>query len=411
MTVALVGIMSAASIALYNTSLNDARFDATYKEMLQIRKALIGDLENTTVEGERIRFGMLGDIGVVPTTGDGLAAINSKPASYAAWAIDNNTSKLGLGWNGPYIVTSSNIDFLQDAWGTDYQYFADTPVPVLISCGSDKQCQIGGQGTAQDIEVTLPLSLRTASVRGQITTSGSVYEGAAQVTIYYPTISAGVTGVLRSVTTTADSEGAFNFTNIPFGIRSLKVSVPSVANDILDMSPVTITVDNPNFLVPNNILQINPQNSSSNCNTVGNVEVVPGSVSKEDSLNRVNFQLEIDESFAIKTLTMITSRSITNQAPKQVQQISIGGVVYGCRRPLGGVFDRTFNTLSCNTAGQRYIDLNSSPQHTLNKNWGIAAGGSTAVDAFIQFNDSTSSGLFTYIDITLGCDVVRISGW
>src|SRR6478609_5004539 len=87
MVIVLVGVLGAGSLSIFNNTLDEAKFDATYKEMLQIRKALIGDLENTSVEGERIRFGYLGDLGAVPNDSQGLRALYSQPTSVSGYGV------------------------------------------------------------------------------------------------------------------------------------------------------------------------------------------------------------------------------------------------------------------------------------------------------------------------------------
>ena len=415
MTIALVGILGGVSIGLFDSSLDEARFDATYKEMLQLRKTILGDLENTTVEGERIRFGFLGDVGSIPTSAQGLAAVYSQPASLSLWSIDA-TSKLGVGWNGPYIVSSTNVDYAKDAWGRNYIYVATATVPYILSYGSDGV--VGGTGSAQDIQIDLPLSLRTATIYGQITQSGSVYEGDAYVQVFYPSSTATVSS--QSVTLSSGNAGQFTFSSIPFGVRTVKIQIPNSTSPVMTMGPVTFAVDNQNYVLPSNILEVNPLMSDANCNTIANLNYVPGTMNNDTSNNKVSFRLKVNKSFATKTL--YTSNDLVNGgATSRLEQVGIGGIVYGCNGIvdliLYGGGSRKFSQCELTCLGFMvgstcigfwvdigYVTLNTYPNLTLGSTWGIPAG--SEVEAFMKFNTTTSS--MDWIDMRIGCDLIRI---
>ncbi|MEZ4814165.1 MAG: type II secretion system protein GspG [Bdellovibrionota bacterium] len=406
MTISLMAVLSTVSISMFNSSLDEAKFDATYKEMLQLRKAIIGDLENTTVEGERVRFGYLGDMGGLPPMSFGLAMLNTKPVSTPAYAIDS-TSKLGVGWNGPYISSTEVGDYLQDAWGNDYIYRTDTTIPFISSLGSD--AAVGGEGTAQDIQVDLPLSIRTATVHGQITSSGSVMETPAHVEIFYPDGSGALTS--QEVTLSESDAGQFTFNNIPFGVRTLKIQIPSETSPVLTLGPVTFAVDDENYVIRSNALEVNPAASDANCNSVSNFSYVPGSFYNDTDNNKVYFNLKVKNSISTRNIYTFNNGAGSSSATS-LEQIGIGGVVYGCKGVLdiiayGGI-DRKFN--ECARAwfiiwyDLGYVDLNSNSNLTLNSSWGIAAGDN--VQAFMKFAGSTAS--LSWIDLRLGCDLIRI---
>jgi general secretion pathway protein G len=77
------------------------------------------------------------DVGVYPTTEEGLAALNVQPAGVA-------------GWNGPYIKDENGI---RDPWGRTYEYRAPSQRPGhsfdIVSLGADGK--IGGEGDNADI--------------------------------------------------------------------------------------------------------------------------------------------------------------------------------------------------------------------------------------------------------------------
>lgn len=413
MTISLVGILTVASVSMFDASLNEARFDATYKEMLQLRKALIGDLENTTIEGDRIRFGFLGDMGGLPPMGLGLAMLNTKPISTPLYVLDN-TSKLGAGWNGPYISSSEDEDYLTDAWGRNYIYRTDTAVPYILSFGADGA--VGGEGVNQDIQVDIPLSIRVSTVHGQITTSGSILETPAHVEIFYPDGS----GVLTSQTVnlTLADEGRFSFSNIPFGVRTIKVQIPNAVSPSVTLGPVTFAVDDQNYFLRSNALEVNPQATNANCNTISNLTYEEGTFFNDVDNNKAVFQINVRNSFATRNI-YTTNNGAGPTSSLNLEQLGIGGVVYGCSDIVDLIFyggvDRKFNQCAtttcciipiilCVSCSAGYVNLNTHPNLTLNSTWGIPSG--ERINAFMKFASSTAS--LTHIDLQIGCDLIRI---
>jgi prepilin-type N-terminal cleavage/methylation domain-containing protein len=406
MVVTLLGILSAAGIGLYTNTLDDAKFDATYKEMLQLRKGLIGDLENTTIEGERIRFGYLGDMGGVPTTSQGLSAIYSLPAGATGWSV-NTALNIGVGWNGPYVTSTTDADYSKDAWGRPYLYISDVGItPYILSYGSDGALgPLTGGGHAQDIVVEIPLSIRSSTVSGQIVQSGSAYSGSAYVEMFYPTTSGGLTSSSFNLTTS--DAGQFTFSSVPFGIRSVRVKIPSSAAPLLTLGPIVLAVDNQNYFIPSNRLEVNPSTSDSNCNTVTTAAYKPATIVLDDDNSRVSFQLTIARAFSINTLYVASNVNALNK----LEKIGIGGLVYGCFGALshtlpGQIINRGF--AECNGASKD-INLNTTNNLTLLNAWGIPAG--ATIEAFMDFKNQVSqiSTLTDYVDMRLGCDTIRIS--
>ncbi len=413
MTISLVSILTVASISMFDASLNEARFDATYKEMLQLRKALIGDLENTTIEGDRIRFGFLGDMGGLPPMNLGLGMLNTKPVSTPLYVLDN-ASKLGAGWNGPYISSTENEDYLKDAWNRNYIYRTDTAVPYVLSFGADGAQ--GGEGVNQDIQVEIPLSIRVATVHGQITSSGSVLETPAHVEIFYPNGS----GVLTSqtVTLTNADAGRFSFSNIPFGVRTIKVQIPNAVSPQVTLGPVTFAVDDQNYFLRSNALEVNPQATNANCNTISNMTYEEGTFVNDVANSKIIFQLNIRNSFATRNV-YTTNNGAGPSTSTNLAQLGIGGVVYGCTNfvdiALYGGIDRKFTQCArfccLNILGiclgqcdVGYVNLNTHPNLTLNSSWGIPSG--ERITAFMKFDGSTAA--MTRADLQIGCDLVRI---
>lgn len=415
MVIILVAVLGGGSLTLFTSSIDEARFDATYKEMLQLRKALIGDLENTSVEGERVRFGYLGDLGAVPTGSQGLQALYSQPASVGAWTVDS-TGKIGVGWNGPYIISSTDNDFAKDAWGRDYIYSTAGTTPYLLSYGSDGVA--GGTGAAADISIEIPRNIRTATVTGQLIQSGSVYNGSAHIEMYYPTSDGLGTMTSQVVTLSSGGMGQFTFSSVPFGVRSVKVSIPDISTPAIKMGPITFAVDNENFFIRSNFLEINPDYDAvlGNCNSISNVSFVTGSFGKIDEDNpgndndlyRVYFKINIDRSFSVNGVYIWNNGSGTKE--RRLERLGIGGVVYGCMGGLeavvGNPINRNFQTCADNASGKsrqlQEDDGGDGINLEFESAWGLASG--TDIPVFMDFQGVDD---ITYVDFRLGCDLIR----
>lgn len=416
MVIVLIAILGGGSLALFSTSLEEAKFDATYKEMLQLRKALIGDLENTSVEGERVRFGYLGDLGAVPNDSQGLRALYSLPASVNPWTVDAS-GKIGLGWNGPYIISSTDNDFAKDAWGRDYIYSTAGTTPYLLSYGADGVA--GGTGTDADISVEIPRNIRSATVTGQLIQSGSVYNGSAYVELFYPASDGTGTMNTEVATLSSGGMGRFTFSNVPFGVRSVKISIPDITTPAIKMGPITFAVDNENYFIKSNFLEINPDYDAvlGNCNSIGNMTFVPGSFtiyeddngtgSPSDDIHRIKFKINIERSFSVNGLYTWNNGTASGGKGQKLVSVGIGGVVYGCMGALAAVvgnpINRNFvgcdNNASGNTKQLNEDDGGDGINLDFESAWGIASGQNIPV--FMDVLDSTG---ITRVDFHLGCD-------
>ena len=182
MVILLLGIVSTLSIDRLTGTITESQFEETLQEMRMIRNALVGDPTIMT-GGVRSSFGYLGDLGGIPTAGQGLSALVTNP-SLPAWAT-NATVRFGYGWNGPYInnVDSGN-DITKDAWGNAYVYSPAANPPTIVSYGSDGA--VGGTGSASDISIQIPINVYRATVYGVILSAGAQWSGAAEVEMNYP---------------------------------------------------------------------------------------------------------------------------------------------------------------------------------------------------------------------------------
>jgi len=199
--------------------LTGARRNVTLDEMENLKKAMIGDPDLKT-SGVRSNFAYLGDMGNLPSTLDDLLTQGAQPA-YAF----NSSKGVGAGWRGPYITLGPGSDAAShrvDAFGNDYTYSGtdyvngqgQTVDAKVVSLGADGVA--GGTGNDEDVTLETLVAETTATVTGYgFDLSGNPLNGAT-VTMNYP-----ASGSLTSGTTTTDSAGFYQFTNIPFGIRSV----------------------------------------------------------------------------------------------------------------------------------------------------------------------------------------------
>lgn len=395
--IGLVAILSVATLAFFGKSIDEAKFDSTYKEMLQIRKALIGELENTNIEGQRVRFGYFGDNGAIPTSAQGLSALISAPAGASLWAF-NSAAEIGVGWNGPYIVSSSTSDYSTDAWGRPYIYNT-TGTPFIRSYGADGA--LNGTGVNADITLDLPVDLRLSTVVGQLLTSGSTFASDANVTIYYPNSNGGLTSQTQQLD--ASSLGAFTFSNIPFGMRTIKVQIPNSASPAFAIGPIIFPVDSEKFFLPEHELELNPDPSVS-CNSISNGSYVAGTFDVNDGTNKKNtmidFQLKLKNAISIKSF--YAKVDVSSGGKPKLKGLGINGVYYGCAPGKKGKTlnsDRAFLPLNCSA-----IDLDINPTITFSNNgiWSIPAG--NALQSWLDF--STDSSKVQCVKLILGCDTI-----
>ena len=230
--------------------------DTTREEMDNIKKALLGNPQKLQTSF-RNDFGLLGDIGCLPSVAFGGLDRLLTQGSYPGWNF-NSTQQAGAGWKGPYITGTPGEDFKKDQLGNDYVY---TPVAgacpltaTLASNGPD-----GLPSTADDITVTIVANDTTATIRGTVkNTSGT---GLAAVPVEY--YSAANNGVLTTTSGTTDANGNYSFSSAPFGQRAVK------PNPTLVLVAGSVQVQGGN----NNDIQFDVTNFSGSAFTVTQINV------------------------------------------------------------------------------------------------------------------------------------------
>ncbi len=201
--------------------LTAARWNSTLDEMEALQSALIGD-PDLIADGVRTDFGYLGDMGELPATLDDLVIQDGQPV----YTFDSS-NRVGAGWSGPYIALGPGSDEAShrvDAFGNEYlyddtEYVNDEGQLVdakLVSLGGDGVP--GGTGVDEDVTLEILKAETTATVNGYATDATDTPLVGAEVSIHYPE-----DGVLTLDSATTDPNGFYQFTDVPFGIRSVEL--------------------------------------------------------------------------------------------------------------------------------------------------------------------------------------------
>lgn len=244
MVVSLIGILATLSLFPVGETLDQSKYELTLNQMKQIRNALVGEMNSTSVKS---RFGYLGDVGGIPSAAEGLSALWAQPSGISTWQMTPGF-RIGSGWNGPYLFDQgvSGVDYSKDAWGTAYVYDPDSDPATLTSYGADLVA--GGSGLNSDITLTIPQNRQWYSVHGLILDNGNPWSGSLEVEINLPDPTTGDV-ISKSSTIVSGDDGAFLFEKIPPGIRSLTLYLPTKNSPTVTYGPYIITVDQPHTLV------------------------------------------------------------------------------------------------------------------------------------------------------------------
>ncbi len=232
---AIMAILAGIAVPIAYRQIASSRQEATRKEMVNLKRAMIGD-ERKIQDGERSDFGYLGDWGGLP---DGLDAL-AEPQS-PRWHYDR-VRKAGAGWNGPYIsqdFSNGKEDYRLDAWNNPYIYSNRNYVnkdgelvdAKIVSWGPD-----GRQGGGDDLTIDILWRETHSKVFGYIKDKKGKYLPGITVTIYFPG-----NGRLMELTRKTDKNGYYEMDNIPFGMRSIRAEAGK---------PQTLCVDSPTMQVP-----------------------------------------------------------------------------------------------------------------------------------------------------------------
>ncbi|MEZ4814164.1 MAG: type II secretion system protein GspG [Bdellovibrionota bacterium] len=398
MVLALVGIITAVSLTVMDSVADDLAFEKTYNKMLQIQTALIGDLD-TNKQGLREYYGYIGDMGALPGSADGLQALILQPATAASWSV-NSTSKTGMGWKGPYLKATPGVNWFVDAWGRDIIYNGGGNASIL-SYGSDGQP--GGTGTAADIQLDVGSNVTTSTVYGVINTNSVRYEGSAVVELYYPDGNGNLATATESLTSV--DNGYFSFTDIPFGVRGLKVFLPNKTSPLDTIGPVLLSIDQTRYMIPHNYLDSAPGALPHTCANVGAFSYVSGTMNQSTTTNRVYFDLDISQSMTVNAVYFQVSNGANFRGLRIGNDIKNcdGSGTDGFKCLRFNLFGLSFTEIE-DTSAPYETDLSAFPEVQLSNEWTIPAG--SKVGSYIEL--SSLSTPVEWMDIRIGCNLVRI---
>lgn len=260
MTIALISILSLVGISALNDSIQEQKFTATQQKFDEIRKAMVGD-PRIREGGTKASFGYFGDMNAFPTEAQmstDFAALTTTPGGVDNYSNDT-TYRTGAGWRGPYLTAAdqATVDG-NDGWGNPilYAYDPGTETATFTSYGADGL--VNGTGWDQDLTMSLVASDYRATVRGYVSAKGQPLTGGAEVQLSYPDPVG--TGVLTTDTIATEANGYFISTvnAVPFGRRSVKVHLPTVADATSTVGPASFVVDKLDFDVPASLLETQP---------------------------------------------------------------------------------------------------------------------------------------------------------
>ncbi len=175
MVLLVISVLAAALAPNVVKIMNDAREEATRKELEAIQRAIVGK----PLEGQ---YGYVGDMGGLPAS---LTDLNTNPG--ATVYNSSHLNGIGMGWNGPYLSFGySADDYLRDAWGNNYLY--DSVSGQISSLGAD-----GVPGTNDDLLISsVPLNIRgdisamvTVADAGNLNVTKTLDDTEAAVWVYY----------------------------------------------------------------------------------------------------------------------------------------------------------------------------------------------------------------------------------
>ena len=387
MVLGLVAILSVAGISVMTGSVDEDRYDATVEELRQIRDALVGDPEKNQ-GGTRTSFGYLGDLGALPTSAQGLGALQAKPGPLPSFAI-NNSVRFGLGWNGPYLATgaSGGTFSFNDKWGRPYIYTPGTTA-TIVSRGADGAA--GGTGLNQDITMSIPPELQVATVYGFVSSGGGPFNNAFQAELNYPNGSGALTQNLISVA--AGAQGAFQFSNVPLGPRSVTIFVPTKAAPTTTIGPISFVVDKARFMIPTNLVDTNPSGGGSNGGATGGTGgpgVCTTNTGRITQANIIAYSLGANIVFRVRTSSAVNITAIRVDAGTTATMASMGlnGTTYRCTG------NRTFTPCP----GPNATNLTLSNNANFN-------GGNCGVTFTYSSDVSSVSAVTVDFTYTNGCD-------
>ncbi|MCD6248709.1 MAG: prepilin-type N-terminal cleavage/methylation domain-containing protein [candidate division Zixibacteria bacterium] len=192
----VIGVLGSIATLKMNESIETAQYEQTKQELDNLAFAITGNPDLFS-NGTRVDFGFVGDNGTLPANLDYLV---TDPGGWSTW-------------DGPYIERGLNSDdFKKDAWNVNY-----TMTDTLIR-------STGSGSNIDKLVANSSVALLSNTVSGWVVdasgeTPQGTYTDSVTVRFGYPDGA----GNLTYASTNLDSDGRFNYGNIPIGNHTLWV--------------------------------------------------------------------------------------------------------------------------------------------------------------------------------------------
>lgn len=210
----ILSLILTAAVKTWDVTLERGRFETTRRKLDQLATAIVGN-PDMIVEGRRVDFGYVGDVGRLPNT------LRDLVEDATGMAPDSST------WRGPYLRSTFNESpegYRTDGWGDTIVYSRESL--FVRSYGgrglSDRSRWITREfGYSRDDLTSNEVSGRILDIRG-VPPSESLlvnYPLRFLVELEYP-----IAGRLQTRAGVFDAAANFRFTNIPQGTQALRVA-------------------------------------------------------------------------------------------------------------------------------------------------------------------------------------------
>ncbi|MGE3804512.1 MAG: type II secretion system protein GspG [Gemmataceae bacterium] len=182
----VLAVMTTIAIRATENVVQQARYDAAQRGLLELRQAIIGPDNERDLDGTLLITGFVADVGRLPKASGNspttqLAELWSNPFGLAAFGIKPASTDSGdhyrrhevfvpCGWRGSYLRLPIGMAELRDGWGNPYVLLqadnspasADAPITWIRSLGADNTA--GGTDYNTDVEIasTPPLTINAA---------------------------------------------------------------------------------------------------------------------------------------------------------------------------------------------------------------------------------------------------------
>lgn len=217
-TIVIIGILAAVTMKSFNSMITTRRFEETRIEMESLKKAIVGD-PNRIVDGIRVDFGYVGDMGALPVT---LTNLVVNPG--------------GGNWKRPYVEVSfqdNSNDYLYDAWNQGYVYNPDAL--TIYSAGAGITENITSNGlSAELLNNTVQVVIRDRN--GFSPRPNDLVNISVSLALQCG----------RTLTGTVGTGGICTLTNVPVGNHILTVTHALIPNETL-IKPISV---NPSSTIP-----------------------------------------------------------------------------------------------------------------------------------------------------------------